>query len=292
MSRESRKRSSHAQNFLARPAVARQIIARAEIEPDDLVIEIGAGRGMLTRALAGSCRQVLAIEKDGTLARRLAREVRPHGNVALVEGDFLDLPLPLTPYKVVANIPFNITAAIVARLTQAGNPPEEAVLVVQREAAERFVGQPRQTLAAVLLQPWFELSIAARLRQNDFVPPPRVEVVLLRFSKRGPPLVAPEDAQDYRDFVTYGFTAWKPTLREAYGTVIPPAQQARLAEDIHLDLCRRPSEVDFDRWLALFRALRRPASPTRWRVIAGAEERLRARQEGLIKPHRGRDGGG
>jgi len=169
MAREQRKRITHAQNFLVRPALVRQIIERATLTPDDLVLEIGPGRGMLTRGLAAVCRQVLAIEKDATLAQKLAPEVRGLGNVVLFAGDFLDLPLPLTPYKVVANIPFNITAAIIAKLTESANPPENATLVLQREAADRFVGQPHQTLIALLLRPWFELSIADRLRQADFV---------------------------------------------------------------------------------------------------------------------------
>jgi 23S rRNA (adenine-N6)-dimethyltransferase len=234
---------------------------------------------MLTRGLSAACRQVMAIEKDHTLAHKLAREVGALGNVVLIAGDFLELPLPLTPFKVVANIPFNITAAIVARLTEAANPPESATLVLQREAAERFLGQPRQTLVSLLLWPWFELSIAYRFRQADFVPPPRVAVVLLRFSKRGPPLIAADDAQSYRDFVTFGFTAWKPSIGAAYESVLSRERLARLAQQSGVGLSLKPSELTFDQWLALYRAFSRLATVEEQRVIAGAEWRLRAQQE-------------
>src|SRR5215510_1463281 len=80
-------------------------------------------------------------------------------------------------------------AAIVSRLTAASNPPRDAYLVVQREAAERFVGKPRPTLVAALLMPWFEASIVHRFRATDFAPAPRVDVVMLRLHKRGPPFV-------------------------------------------------------------------------------------------------------
>lgn len=279
MAREQRKRFTYAQNFLVRPILARQIIEHAALAPADLVLEIGPGRGMLTRGLATVCRQVIAIEKDPTLAQRLAREVGTLGNVALFVGDFLDLPLPLTPYKVVGNIPFNMTAAIVSRLTESVNPPEEATLVVQREAADRFLGQPRQTLISLLLQPWFDLSIAYRFRQADFVPPPRVAVVLLRFSKRGPPLIAAPETQGYRDFVTFGFTAWKPTIGGAYETVLSRERFARLAQQSGFALNLKPSELTFDQWLRLYRAFRQIASDEEWQVVDGAEQRLRAQQE-------------
>jgi 23S rRNA (adenine-N6)-dimethyltransferase len=286
MEHDQRKRIGYAQNFLIRSGLARRIIERAQIESDDLVIEIGPGRGALTRQLAAGCRQVIAIEKDPTLARRLGREVRALGNVAIFEGDFLDLPLPVTPYKVVANIPFNVTAAVVDRLTAATNAPESATLVVQREAAERFMGRPRQTLAALLLAPWFELSIADRFRRQDFVPPPRVDVVLLRFSKRGPPLIGPEETNGYRDFVCYLFTAWKPTLGAALETLLPADSVCRLAERSGVELGRTPSELSFEQWLALYRAFARGATPEQRHAIEGAELRLRAEQARIEKRHR------
>ena len=284
----TRKRIGYAQNFLIRANLARRIVERAAIQPHDLVIEIGPGRGVLTHRLADGCRQVIAIEKDPTLARRLGREVGALGNVAIFEGDFFDLPLPVTPYKVVANIPFNVTAGIVNKLTRAANPPEETALVIQREAAERFLGEPKQTLAALLLGPWFDLRIADRFRQQDFVPPPRVDVVLLRFSKRGPPLVCPEAEQVYRDFVTFGFTAWKPSIAEALGTILPRRVVERLARDSRVNLDLKPSEVAFDGWLKLFHAFVSRATSSQLAAIDGAEERLRREQQGFTKDYRSR----
>ncbi len=288
MAHDRRKRLRYAQNFLIRPTLVQRIIDRSSIAPDDLVIEIGPGRGALTRGLAASSRQVIAIEKDPTLARRLGREMATLGNVAIFEGDFLDLPLPVTPYKVVANIPFNLTAAIVTRLTGAVNAPEEASLVLQREAAERFLGTPKQTLVSLLIQPWFDLSLSYRFRQHDFVPPPRIDVVLLRFSKRGPPLIPSEETQHYRDFVTYGFTAWKPSMRSAYRSVLSERELGQLARDCGLDLNRKPSEVPFHEWLTLFRAFTQVATEEQRRAIAGAEER-RHKQQARIqrKPRQG-----
>jgi 23S rRNA (adenine-N6)-dimethyltransferase len=288
MAADQRRSVVYSQNFLKRPALARELIARSTITPQDFVLEIGPGRGVLTWALAARCRQLVAIEKDHELAGRLSQELRELSNVAIFEADVLDLPLPLTPYKVFSNIPFNTTAAIVTKLTEAAAPPEDAWLAVQREAAERFIGEPRTTLAALLVQPWFETSVAHCFRSTDFVPPPRVEVVLLRFNKRGPPLVVDSERQHYRDFVTYGFTAWRPTVRDAYRDVLSAPELARLATETGIELRQRPSAMPFAHWLVLYRHFARHASLQQRGIIAGAEERLREQQGRLSKQHRSR----
>lgn len=291
MKPEQRRSVSYSQNFLTSPALARRIIDTASIDARDLVIEIGPGKGILTRELARRCRHVLAIEKDPRLARRLGRSLQPHDNVVVFEADLLELPLPLTPFKVFANIPFNVTAAIVNRLTEAANPPDEASLVMQREAAERFSGEPRETMTSLRIKPWFQLSFAHWFARDDFVPPPRVDVVLLRFSKRGPPLVPDAERQLYRDFVTHGFTAWQPTVADAYRNVFSRRQLAVLAGDTGLDLDRKPSQMPFDRWLAFYQLFARYGTSRQRTVIDGAESRIHEQQQRIEKTHRTRSRG-
>jgi 23S rRNA (adenine-N6)-dimethyltransferase len=109
-----------------------------------------------------------------------------HGNVFVRTDDALAVRLPRVQYKVVANIPFDITARLVRRLTSATYAPSDSYLVVQREAAQRLVGS---TLLANSIKPWFEPTIMHHFKRTDFAPPPRVEVVFLRLRKCGPPLV-------------------------------------------------------------------------------------------------------
>lgn len=285
---DQRRSVRYSQNFLRSPALARRLVATATIQADDLVIEIGPGRGVLTRALAERCRLVIAVEKDAELAHTLSSNLDDQRNVAIYEGDFLGLPLPLTTYKIFANIPFNTTAAIISKLTEDVNPPEEASLVLQREAAERFVGGDRSTLAALLIQPWFTTTVVHHFRTNDFVPPPRVDVVLLRFNKRGPPLVTAVERQLYRDFVTHGFTAWQATVRDAYRGVFSARDVRRFQSEGSVDLSLKPSALLFEQWLALFKCFSRTCSIQQRAVVAGAEERLRRQQVGLSKEHRTR----
>jgi 23S rRNA (adenine-N6)-dimethyltransferase len=252
------------------------------------VLEIGPGKGLLTRQLAEHACQVIAIEKDPSLAERLCGDLSGTCNVVVFKGDFLQFPLPSTSYNVFANIPFNITSEIVTRLTGSANPPEEAFLVMQHEAAERFVGTRRESLPSILLKPWFELSITYRFKRTDFVPVPRVDIVLLRFNKRGPPLLSTSDVQHYRDFVVYGFTAWKPNIGEAYRRIFGRQELRFTAAALGLDLNQRPSAVSIDQWLGLYQHFQNSGSSRAKQVVFGAEQRLREQQSRLSKDHRTR----
>jgi len=286
----SRPRPSIAlsQNFLTNERLVAQLIDRSSIGPDDTVVEIGPGAGVITGPLARRCRCVVAIEKDERLAALLRRRFRDAARVAVRRADVLRAPLPDTPYKVFANIPFNVTTAIVSKLVTAPNPPGDCYLVVQREAAAKFAGTPRESLYAVLMKPWFEPSIVHTFRRGDFAPPPSVEVVMLRLRKRGPPLVAPTDARLYRDFVTYCFTARQPSLRHTLKTLFSPRQLRHIEKHLVLDLDIAPTAIPFERWLQLFHEFRRVGSARATQAVCGAEERLKRRQAGLQKVHRTR----
>jgi 23S rRNA (adenine-N6)-dimethyltransferase len=208
-------------------------------------------------------------------------------NVALFAGDFLTFPLPLTTYKVFANIPFNITAAIVGKLTSGTSPPVDTYLAVQHEAAARFMGTPQETLVAVLLKPWFEPTVVHRFRPTDFVPRPGVSVVLLRLRRREAPLVAPCNALLFRDFAAYAFTAWQPTVREALARILPRRLVADIERAAGLSLGCPPSEIPFTAWISLVDTFRTVAGE-RVAAVEGAHERLKRQQLQLQKVHRTR----
>jgi 23S rRNA (adenine-N6)-dimethyltransferase len=287
-SRPPRRRIALSQNFVRDSAVVDTLLDRSSIGPDDVVYEIGPGEGTITERLAWRCRHVVAVEKDPRLAERLRRRFTARPNVTVFLDDGLTFPLPVTRYKVFANVPFNVTAGIITRLTQAPNPPEDAYLGVQREAAQRYVGCPAETLVSVLLKPDFEPAIVHRFARRDFVPQPGVDVVLLRLRKRGPPLLAPAEAPRFRDFVAYGFTAWRPSLREAYAGNLDAQSEACLRERTGHDLSLTPTALPFDAWLALFHCFEEQASAPAKARIAGTEARLRGQQARLQKQHRTR----
>ena len=245
------RRPELSQHF-ARDTVARLIAARLPQRPR-LVVEAGAGAGAITQALADRRLRVIAIEKDPVLYRILRSRFASNPAVECILGDFLELPLPGEPYAFVSNVPFGITAAVVGRLLAATPPPREALLVVQREAAERFTGRPRSTRVALLHAPWFEIAVERRFHRDDFVPAPSVDCVLMRIRPRLCSLVPATLDRDYRDFINGAFGTRRQQARDALRAYFTERQLVRLAREFGFDRHARPSEISVEAWLGLFR---------------------------------------
>jgi 23S rRNA (adenine-N6)-dimethyltransferase len=281
---ETRQHSqiSLAQNFLRSPKLVRRLIGMSTIGPSDTVYEIGPGNGILTAALASVARRVIAIEKDPELVRRLRERFRSIDNVEIVEKDFLAYSFPTRPgnrassltlarqtrtseYKIFANIPYNITAQIVRKILYERSNLNEGYLILQREAAKKFSGSPRETLFSILAKPFFEFQILYRLRPTDFWPKPNVDSVLLSIKRHACPLIETQDVASYRDFVQYGFGRWKPNLRLGFRHVFTYKQWKRLARDLDFPLNATPRELSFEQWLHLYYGFKRTrADPLRY----------------------------
>ncbi len=279
---------SHSQNFFRSPELVDALLDRSSIERGDLVLDVGAGTGLISGRLARRGCRVVAVERDPALASGLQAQFAGVATVRVLPADARDIQLPRQPYKVFANIPFDATAAIVSRLTGAAYPPDDAYLVMQREAAARFIGQPRATLVSVLLAPWFEATREHQFRRTDFTPAPRVEVVMLRLRKRGPPLVSAEHAQVFRNIVVSAFTSPRSTsVVGSLTRLIGPRRARRTAVNLGLGEAV-PSAISPERWIDVVEAVMACAADNLdWRV-AGAEQRLHARQQRLHKIHRTR----
>ena len=128
----------------------------------------------------------------------------------MVCGDFLQSNLPNRRYKVFSNVPFSNTADIIRKLLLSYNGPEEAWLIVQKEAAKKFVANnDRNSMAAILYYPWWEINIIKELNRSNFKPQPKATPVLLRIKKRQPSLLSQKKKDNYQDFVAYSFNKVK-----------------------------------------------------------------------------------
>lgn len=293
MEKEQPERKSiiYSQNFLKSPELVANLLDESSISPSDIVYEIGPGKGVITEQLAQRCKRVIVIEKDLELYSRLREQFAQNLKIEIYEGDFLEYRLPQREYKVFSNIPFIITADIIRKLIEAKRPPKDSYLIVQKEAAEKFIGIPytdKETQAALLIKPWFDSSIVHHFRRNDFIPAPSVDTVLLRILRREEPLVEGKNAQTYRDFIVYGFSQWKPTLREALKDIFTHKQLFRLAKDLGFKKSATPTELNFDQWLGLFKYFLVGVPENKKRVITGSEGKLRKQQARLEKIHRTR----
>ena len=263
METRERKQISLAQNFLRSPKLARGLVRMSEIGLSDTVYEIGPGNGIITSALANIAGQVIAIEKDPELARRLRERFRSVENVEILEKDFLNYSFRIPPinsgrqkpigeHKIFASIPYNSTAQIVRKILDERSPLSGAYLIMQKEAAKKFSGSPRETLFSILAKPFFDFQILFQLKRIDFWPIPNVDSVLLSIKRRSSPLIETQDIPLYRPFVQYGFGRWKPNLKLAFKNVFTYKQWKRLARDLDFPLNATPTELTVEQWLGLY----------------------------------------
>lgn len=197
--RDARRRA-YGQNFLASRALAAQLVRDADVRKDDLVVEIGAGTGLLTAELAKHARTVLAVELDTALASGLRRRFAARYDVTVVEGDALRVALPREPFRVVANLPFNASTAILQRLLDPTLSLQRADLVLQWEVARKRAGRPRSALSAAWA-PWWRFRLGRRIPPEAFRPRPAVAAAVLVAERRRAPLLPPESFEEYGAFV-------------------------------------------------------------------------------------------
>ncbi len=252
MKNRSNKHRALAQNFFTCRRLVQALVAESGVGAQDLVYEIGPGAGIITQELAKVARQVIAVEKDLALARHLRQKFAQVPNVTIVEQDFLLHHIGAQNYQVFANIPYNLTAAIMRKLLFATNPPQSAYLILQKEAAQKFAGTPQETQFSILVKPWFDLHIGRTLARTDFVPAPTVDSVFLQIQQRATPLVAAADAACYRGFVRYGFAQWQMTLRASYRHIFTNRQWQRMARTLGFPANATPTQLSVAQWVGLF----------------------------------------
>ncbi|MGD0805993.1 MAG: 23S ribosomal RNA methyltransferase Erm [Anaerolineales bacterium] len=257
MAKIQRKQIALGQNFLKSATLVRRLLGESSIGVSDAVLEIGAGRGVITAELARLARKVVALEKDPELVGLLRERFFGVPNVEILEGDFLQYRIFDGEYKIFANIPFNRTADIVRKIVCASTAPNDAYLILQKEAAEKFSGIPAETQFSILAKPRFQIQIIRELRRTDFEPMPGVDSVLLRIQKRSPALVLPEDAALFQKLVCYGFAGWKRNLGKTLQHIFSYRQWKRLSKELRFPLDATPSELTLEQWLGLLDCLKR-----------------------------------
>jgi len=252
------------QNFLCNQAVLGKIVAAAELTPDDAVLEIGAGLGTLTERLARDAGSVVAVELDERLIPVLQSTLADFENVTLVQGDILALdPAALigdssAGYKVVANLPYYITSAVLRHLLEASLKPRRMVLTVQREVAERIVAKPGQmSLLAVSVQFYGQPRLLFRIKPGSFYPSPRVESAVVQVDVYTTPPVPVEEPAVFFRVVRAGFSQRRKQLRNALAAGLgrSPDEVATRLREASVDPRRRAQALTLEEWARVARVL-------------------------------------
>ncbi len=263
------------QNFLIDGAALATIVTAAALTADDTVVEVGPGLGVLTWELVQRARTVVAIELDRRLAERLRTEFRASPNLAIIQGDVLRLP-PTTilaehdpdaasgarPYKVVANLPYAITSAVLRHFLSAPLRPTLMVVLVQQEVAARICARAGDlSVLAHAVQIYAEPEIVARVPASSFFPAPEVDSSVLRLRIRPQPAVVPDQPEALLRLIKAGFLH----PRKQLGNALPGGMAAmgmkidrqRVLDALAaagIDPTRRAETVTLEEWGAVYRA--------------------------------------
>jgi len=216
-------KKSLGQNFLKDDAVLQRIIESANLSKNDVVIEIGPGHGVLTELLARKCKKVIAIELDDRLIEMLRNKLRNKENVEIIHNDILKINLPklvtdyellVTDYKIVANIPYYITAPIIRLLLETKIPPSEMILMVQKEVAERICAKAGEmSILAVSVQYYAQPEYLFTVPKTAFDPMPKVDSAVIRIATSNQqPVISKKNNKDFFRVVRMGFSAKRKTL--------------------------------------------------------------------------------
>lgn len=229
------------QHFLASPRLVAELIGHANIRKNDVVYDLGAGSGVITSVLARRCKRVIAVEVEPGALKTLRQNTSELENVEVVEADLETFRFDEPKYKVFANPPFSMLAAIVRNLLNSQEVPTSVYLITQRQFAYKVVMSDRHFTSAlgVSVTPFFACKIRRPLRKTDFTPPPAVDTVLLEMRKREEPMLPFTEFADFASFVDTCFKNQK-----QYAVLL---QKSGIATER-----RKPSELSIDNWLRLY----------------------------------------
>lgn len=249
-------KKSLGQHWLNDLATLDSICEAAGLNTEDTVLEVGPGPGSLTAKLVGQVKKVIAVEFDERFAGQLSQTV-PAKNLEVVHQDILSFNLGQLPagYKVVANIPYYLTSALLRTLSEAPNPPAKIVLLVQKEVAERVAAKPgSMSLLSVSVQLFYEASLGIVVPAHLFSPPPKVDSQVLILDRRPRSLYPDLDQTIFFKLVKAGYAARRKTLLNSLAGGLRQTKPAvqELLEAANLQPAMRPQELSLADWFRLY----------------------------------------
>ncbi len=261
------------QNFLTSPNIAKRIVELAEVEKNDTVLEIGPGKGILTEELIKKAEEVIAIEKDERLFENLKEKFSSITNLELINKDILDIKdseLPYTNYKIVANIPYYITGKILKKFLSSNYQPSDIILMVQKEVAERIVGQKnkkakkqkskiKNSVLSISVRAYGEPKIVKNVPAKHFIPKPKVDSVVLKISNISKNFFVGSvgssasnriDEEEFFEMIKKGFSQKRKMLKNNLNI------SGNILESCNIPEKSRPENLSLEDWDCLYKKIK------------------------------------
>lgn len=258
MSTDPPTKKSLGQHWLRDENALRAICEAADVQSEDTVLEIGPGLGTLTELLVRRAKSVIAVELDEKLADELHGHIQAD-NLQVVKQSILEFDLTSLPpnYKIAANIPYYLTSNLIRVISETSNPPAMAVILVQKEVAQRVAARPGDmSLLSVTAQFYWQVSLDREVPAELFEPPPKVDSQILILARHAKPLLE-TDPQKFFRTVKAGFSQRRKTLLNSLsaGLHLDKEEVKRFCNDAGIDSGRRPQTLSLEEWYSLRQAI-------------------------------------
>jgi 16S rRNA (adenine1518-N6/adenine1519-N6)-dimethyltransferase len=264
-----RPRKGLGQNFLTDSFHLSKIVEAADLTAEDTVLEIGPGPGTLTRLLAEAARRVIAVELDSHMVNLLKNEFGHLQNLTVVEADILQTDIevlipnlsrtsPFPSFKVVANLPYYITSAVMRHLLETTPRPERMVVTVQKEVAQRMIAGPgKMSVLAVSVQFYGQPKLVHRIPAGAFYPPPKVDSAVVRVDTFPQPPLVVGDVRHFFRVVKAGFSQKRKQLKNslAAGLHRPVSEIVAAMQQVEINPTRRAETLSLIEWGQLAKVL-------------------------------------
>ena len=250
------------QNFLINDEIVSEIVKTGEITSDDTIVEVGPGTGILTEKLVKTGAAVLAIEKDFELITKLKRNIGEPKNLKIIHQDALWFDLSnLNQYKVVANIPYNITSPLIRKFLEGENKPELMVLTIQKEVAERITAKPGSSergLLTIIVEFYADAEIILEVPRKNFYPVPKVDSAVIKLTVNRKPSTENIEPKIFFKIVKAGFSSKRRQIHNSLSATFHWTQEETkdILSEAKINSTDRAEDLTLQNWLKLYDVLK------------------------------------
>ncbi len=257
---------SKGQNFLINEDIYDKIITMADLKPDDTVLEIGPGLGFLTRKLAVKVKKVITVEVDSQLVDFLQRDFKQKkiNNIKIFNNDILQARgnnfSKLGKYKVVSNLPYNITSIFLRKLLSLNNKPQAIILMLQKEVVDRIIAEPpKMSLLSCSVQFYAKAKLMLNVSKDNFYPRPKVDSAIIKIVPDKKLLPDYDEEKKFFKLLHIGYSAKRKMLKNnlAGGLKISPSTAENIIKQANLNEKVRSEQLNIQDWLNIYGFLKK-----------------------------------
>ena len=281
---------SDSQNYINNQQLVNKLLGFVDFESTKTILEIGPGNGIITDVLIKQNKNIIAIEADPKLFSKLQKKYVNATNLLLIQADCLKYTIPNEPFIIVSNIPFNITANIVRKITDEQSKLHIAYLIMQKDAAIKFIGAPyaHSPLLSHILNISFEIKLLMDIDKSNYIPRPKFDTAFVSIKRREKPIFDRQKSEQFKNFLVYIFERQKPRIKEALKSVMSNLQVKIILSNIHIPEDKEIKKILFIDWVSIFETFVNHAPKKSKIKMYGSYKKLLVEQSQLQKVNRTR----